>query len=283
MNMFRESLAHGYKLIRFLRKHVYPNKGFLRVLIYHDIAPWQEIQFSKQIQALLQYYRIIDIDTFCKMHQGKLPIQGGNILLTFDDGLKSNRYIAENVLNSLGIKALFFIIPEFMKCVDTNQQKMFIANNLFNGMIHAHDVPTHLLPMDSNDIQYLINTGHAIGSHSSTHTKLTTLNASALTKEIIESADRLQQQFNIPIHYFAYPFGDINSINMQSLQLAKQRYRYVFSGVRGNNSTVTHPFAVRREHVDVGCSLKMLYFIVEGGLSLYYYYKRKKLDNMVYS
>ena len=48
------------------------------------------------------------------MISGSEPIQGNNLLITFDDGLISNRIVAEKVLNPLGINAIFFVVTDFI-------------------------------------------------------------------------------------------------------------------------------------------------------------------------
>ena len=143
-------------------------------------------------------------------------------------------------------------------------------------------MPDHLAPMTWDDIQFLLLHGHTVASHSSGHQRLSSLASSEkLQYELISSADSLQNKLNIPIKYFAYPFGDINSIDAKTLKLAKNRYEYVFSGIRGNNHQRVNPYAIRRDHVEPTFSLKYFQFILEGGLSPYYYFKRKQLDSMV--
>jgi hypothetical protein len=44
------------------------------------------------------------------MISGNEPIQDNNLLITFDDGLISNRIVAEKILNPMGIKAIFLLL-----------------------------------------------------------------------------------------------------------------------------------------------------------------------------
>ena len=52
-------------------------------------------------------------------------MKGKNLLITFDDGFKSNFYIAKTILKSLNIKAVFFVPSDFIK-IKKNQ----ISKNL---------------------------------------------------------------------------------------------------------------------------------------------------------
>ena len=86
----------------------------LRVLVLHDIPPNQELVLKKQLQELQKKWNIVSPEKFEKMISGIEPIQDNNLLITFDDGLISNRIVAEKVLNPLGIKAIFFVVTDFV-------------------------------------------------------------------------------------------------------------------------------------------------------------------------
>ena len=62
------------------------------------------------------------------MISGKIPIIGNNLLITFDDGLASNRVVAEKILNPMGIKAIFFIISEFAKIKKPSEARKFVSD-----------------------------------------------------------------------------------------------------------------------------------------------------------
>ena len=69
----------------------------LRVLIFHDIPTNQELAFKKQLQELQKKWNIVSPEKFERMISGKEPIQDNNLLITFDDGLISNRIVAEKI------------------------------------------------------------------------------------------------------------------------------------------------------------------------------------------
>ena len=101
----------SYFLTKWSNKFLRLNKNSgIRVLIYHDVKTEEQIKlFKKQILSLQNEYEFISPTNF----QQNLINSKKNkpkILLSFDDGFKSNRKLAEEVLNKLNIKALFFII-----------------------------------------------------------------------------------------------------------------------------------------------------------------------------
>ena len=57
-----------------------------------------------------------------------------------------------------------------------------------------------------------------------THYKLSMLtDAELLGKEIVESGNILSQKLNKDVDHFAYPFGDIDSINDYVLKIIKEK------------------------------------------------------------
>ena len=148
---------------------VSPNR--LRVLIYHDIPSEEEGAFRKQMHSLKKHWNIITPSEFEQMITGGCQVNGDNLLITFDDGFSSNRIVAENVLNPLGIKAIFFVISDFVKIKDRAESHKFIADHIIPGS-KVLDIPRSWGSMQLKDLSALINQGHTIGWHTKLHTRL---------------------------------------------------------------------------------------------------------------
>ena len=115
----------------------------LRVLAYHDVAPQEQERFTAQLRWLAQSWTFVSPQRFAAMMQGDEPIKGANLLLTFDDGFASNRVVVEEVLNPMGIRALFFVVSDLVALVDRDEARHFIAKHIRPGS-HADDLPAHL-------------------------------------------------------------------------------------------------------------------------------------------
>ena len=205
----------------------------LRILIHHDIkSDEQIISFKNQINSLSKEFDFISPKEFeDTINFGK--VKGKKLLLTFDDGFKSNRIIAESILNKKGIKALFFIVTDFIGLKKNSLNYSKIIRNIYPNGPTLNEFSE---PMDNDDIQFLINSGHTIGCHTATHKMLSKITkASNLKEELIDSKDNLEKMFNIKIKHIAYPFGTFESIDKKSLKLLSESYEFVHSGLRGNN------------------------------------------------
>lgn len=266
--------------LKYLAARMAPSsKNFLHVLLYHDIAPNEQEAFKQQMIFAAQHYHFLTMDEFEMIISGKQPLKGKNLLLTFDDGYKSNREVAEHILEPLGIKACFFVLPDF---IDSDDKKKFIAENLYDGKLSPQDIPDYKTSMSWQDLECLISKGHTIGSHTKSHVDLAkVIDEKILAEEIIESGDIIQRRLGVPINHFAYPYGNVNCISAQAMQVIKKRYQYVFSGVRGANSPNNSLLAIRRDEVSPNYSLRYFNLILAGGLAPYHYFNCKKLDRKI--
>ena len=266
-------LAAAYQPLKIgnslLRQVGVPRCGRLRVLLYHDIAPLDEAHFASQLSWLSRSWRFITPTDFTAMISGELPVLEDCLLLTFDDGFASNRRMAETVLNSMGIKALFFIISEFAELSELSDWRSFVNQNIYPGM-QLDSVPAHWQNMRWNDLRYLIETGHSIGAHTSTHARLSKLDHTELAAEIILSADALEENLGCKIEHFAYTFGDLSSFSSAALALARSRFKFIYTGLRGLNGIGVAPWAIRRDSLNAGDSFSLVGALLEGGADRFY-------------
>lgn len=220
----------------------------LRVLLHHDVAPEDRAMFASQLRWLSKEWNFVSADRFAAMIAGTEPIVGRNLLLTFDDGLASNRDLAEEVLNPMAIPALFFVVSDLVEIADRDEARRFIAEKVCSPP--ASDLPGHWSNLQWSDLEALLEQGHAVGAHTRTHRRLSEVGSTELLQdEISASADAISLRLGTPIQDFAYTFGDVASFSPEAMDIAKRRFRCVFSGVRGNNIKGVSPFAVRRTAV----------------------------------
>lgn len=244
--------------------------GRLRVLLFHDIAPNQYGLFKDKIEWLSKKWKFVGPEQFGDMLTGKKPVEGDSLLLTFDDGFCSDRVVAEKILNPMGIRALFFVISEFSKLTDRDEQSRFLSNNLYPG----ESVPENTKSMKNMsvaDLKFLVETGHTIGSHTTSHKCLSSITGDeALGDEILSGANWLQDQLNVNIDHFAFSFGNLASFSREALNVARARFSYIYTGMRGDNSRLVPPWAIRRDSIAIKNSLSLVGAFVEGAADFRY-------------
>jgi peptidoglycan/xylan/chitin deacetylase (PgdA/CDA1 family) len=258
----------------------------LRILLYHDIDPRNQASFAAQMRWLKRSWTFVSIEQFEAMIAGGEPVIGRNLLLTFDDGFTSNRMVAEEVLNPMGIRALFFVVSELVGIEERLVARNLIAERIYPGT-RAEELPSHWGNMGWSDLEALLEQGHCIGCHTATHARLSTVDTRAgLEREIVSSADLLEKRLGVPIEHFSYTFGDLSSFSEEALMIARCRFRFVYSGLRGDNANGVSPFALRRDSAALQDSRsnytvfsnRLLGAFLEGAADRHYARYRAKLD-----
>ena len=270
----------GRLLLSIAKRRNNVDKGALKILIYHDI-PYEDFdKFEAQIKCIDRDYGFIRPGDLQDILAGKTKYIGTKALLTFDDGFQSNKVVAESVLQKMGVKAIFFVCPNFVELADSPEMKwkFFVADKLYMGRIAAKDISNDMQPMTWDDLKGLVHSGHTIGSHTLNHPELSSLvSEETLQNEIIRSGDLLERKLGIKVDSFAYPFGNCGSINKEAYGVIRERYSYCFTGLRGRNVAHTNPYYLLRDHVDIDSPTHYNDFILSGGWDWYYKSKLSKL------
>lgn len=250
-----------------------PKRG-VRILLFHDIKHHQVGIFKELITFLKGRYNFITPYDYERANKDERV----SYMISFDDGFSSQAYVAKDILGLLGIKSLVFICPQFIG-LNGKEAEDFIVKKM-----ERHDITEimpHTYPMTWKDLKYLLSCGHVIGAHTLTHSRLSVINEEdELMDEIVSSGNRLEEILGKQIDWFAYPFGDIGSINSKSLKIISSRYHYCCSGLRGINTESTHRMCILRECINLDKPINYLKELVLGGLDFFYYLKRKKLLKM---
>ena len=242
----------------------------VRVLLYHHIPEQQVDQFHSQLIWLSKSWNFITPEQFECHILGQKLLPSNSILLTFDDGFKSNRFVADTVLESLNIKAIFFIVTEFISLNHNQNFKRFVAENICPGMQEC-DVSEDMRNMSWDDLKYLTNKGHKIGCHTATHARLSLASLDQLNEEVVSSADKIQAELGASVDHFAFTFGDISSFSQSALLTVQTRFKFLHTGLGGNN--IPSQFScmtIMRDSIGPKDSKMMIGALLEGMADWYF-------------
>ena len=244
---------------KFQRKHNYR----LRILSFHDMSSKDEEKFERQLRWIMKNWDIIDPKIFEKVIRGQEKLKKDSLLLTFDDGTMSNFYVAKNILKKLNIRALFFVVSEYVLINNIKASKIFAAENIMLTN-NLSDVPDNFENMKINHLKDLSKDGHIIGSHTLSHARLSSLSNQEIEKEINDGVNLLEELMGYPILHFAYPFGDIKSIGTDASHVACKRFQFTYTGMRGDNGETKHGSNLMRDSNDPNDSLWYMGVSLEG-------------------
>lgn len=244
----------------------------LRIVNLHHIPEIYFKKLKKNILLLSKDFDILDPASFFDIVIKKRAIQRDSILFTFDDGYNSQLNFAKQVLDTYNIKAIFFIVPNFAKIKDNNESFSFLQNNIKYKLYNKRP-DISLSNMKWDDIKYLHQKGHVIGAHSLNHLNLTKIeNQKKLEEEILSDRDAISIKIGSnKIINFAYPFGDIKSINSDVFKIISKHFVNIFSGVRGNNlNNQNKNFIFRRDAIEADFNIDLIKMFLSGFSDFYY-------------
>jgi len=239
-----------------------------RILMLHNIEKKNFQLLKKNLIALKKNYNFINPN---KLNKTNYPKGKNNLLITFDDGFKSNFTFANSILKKLKIKAIFFIVTDLINSNNYTKNKL-IFKNIFPQK-NVSD-KSNFNSMTWSDIRNLQKMGHVIGTHTKSHLRLTGVKSLSTLKNQINSPINIFKKNKIkkPI-FFAYSFGDFYSFNKKCFYIAKDKYEFIFSGIRGDN--VKFNKILFRDNIEDNYTFDMINFFIQGYADFLYKKFRK--------
>jgi peptidoglycan/xylan/chitin deacetylase (PgdA/CDA1 family) len=206
-------------------------------------------KFDLFIQKLMSCCHIIRLDEAVSMITNNAVVDYPNIALTFDDGFLECYTEMIPVPEKYKVKAAFFINPMSIENQNAKFASSFIKDNL------RVELSKKFMTWDMiREIQTL---GHTIGSHTYSHANLKGISPSELQKEIVQSREEIESATGKVCNYFAFPFGNQNYFDKNSVDLVNQTYDYSFtSGLYGNYFFEGDKQILSRRHFECNWPLK---------------------------
>lgn len=203
------------------------NKG-IPVLCYHDVNPAQSNElllapekFKEQMKYLKDNgYLPLTLDELYSFLRENKPVPEKSVVITFDDGYRSNYTYAYPILKELGFKATIFVISDF------------IDNDLY---------------MTKTQLKELSDYGLDIESHTAKHEDLSLLNKEMQVETMIKSKETLESLLGKKVNYIAYPFGRMNGDTKKAAEIAG--YKLGFNLQQGLADRIDNIYNIDRIYI----------------------------------
>lgn len=232
-----------------------------RVVIFHEVMPEEHLVFERFLKRIRSERKL-------------------EVLLTFDDGFSSSCKAIRQLSDH---KAIFFICPNFINAAGqpTAWENFFHHNLLRTEVLDRGELRDAVAPAGWDDLRELVKLGHSIGSHGLNHRRLSTLTShKELEREIIGSADMIEDQLGVAVDSFSYPFGDYQSLDARAYRIIERRYTRCFSGLRGNNLARITEGLWWRDTIHLSWPVDYMLFLLQGGFDWAYWKKRQTLVSL---
>ena len=241
--------------------------------MYHDVPRHLLSNFEAHIRWLLPRFEFLSPnDLVGRVPTGRLP----KALLTFDDGCVDNYDLVAPLLESHGLRGLFFVCPGF---ADLSREASFQLMERASILFGEKSRDSRWQRMSQEQIVDLDKRGHGIGSHTLTHLPLARINEVEARKEIAQSATHLISWLGHPCDYFAWTYS-WDQISCQALAAAFDNHAFCFSPCSGLNEWPVRDNLLWRTGIDVSKPVSHLQTQISGLVDYSYGAEREQLGNL---
>ena len=179
----------------------------------------------------------------------RAPLRGNLLGITFDDGLLSSYYAAEQVLKPLGLKAFFFVPTQIFDLKNDAEMRDFFTTRVYRSGRTGLS-PHHYQTMSRDHVRELHAQGHMVLPHTHSHVRLDEINENELVdRELVRPKALLEDMLQTKIEAFAFPFGTERVVSPFAFRAVRQTYDACFAGVGGPNTAQTDRYSLHRDCV----------------------------------
>jgi peptidoglycan/xylan/chitin deacetylase (PgdA/CDA1 family) len=165
------------------------------------------------------------------------------LAVTFDDGYSSVFELGLPILRELGVPATLFV-PSAK--IATEEAMSWPGIDHWVGTAYGDE----LVGLSWDETAALAEAGWEIGSHTSTHPRLTELDEAALASELAESRTEIERRLGRPCRTIAYPYGDAD----ERVERAAAEAGYEAAGALPTGRIAAHPSPLMWPRLMVGRS-----------------------------
>ncbi len=262
---------------RQLQTRVRSGHPLVQVVCLHATPKRYAQEFRQQIAWVNEHFRIIDFPTLKQWwrdpHQAATDDRPA-VLFTFDDGLLSNYEVGVPLLEEVGARAMFFVVPRFARTT-REAAREFFAVNLLDDPSECPADPDFWQPMNRQQILELAERGHTIGNHTLSHSRLRRLAAAEQRREILESANLIEDWIGRHVETFAWTFK-WDTIDANAWRCALEHHEYCFAPAPGRWTSRDSPQLIWRMMVEAWYPSKE-YRYMYSGLTIPMWRRRRAL------
>lgn len=187
--------------------------------------------FAQFLKVLQGESVLIDIERAVALRTASAHVDEPLVAFTFDDAFEDFQEVIGPVLESLSVRAAFFV------------NGGLIENKGHRGRADILRYGRNMLTIQQlEDLsQY-----HVIGSHGYGHIRYSRVNDDIFKDDVHKNESFLHKTLGVRPKWFAWPYGQLRDITEQQLMWLHNRYEAVFSSDRSRK----HKMVINRSHVE---------------------------------
>lgn len=253
-------------------------RGYVRVVNYHGTPPASADAFARQIAFYADHFSPVtpgDLERYVRDRRWVAPRPG--LIISFDDGLRTNFDVAAPLLERFGFTGWFFVPVGF---VDEPVERQ--AQYARDHMIQAGETPADgRVAMSWPELRTLARR-HVVGCHTRTHLRLAaTVSPARLEDEIVTSRRDLEARLEHPVDSFCWVGGEEHSYSAEAARVVRRAgYRYAFMTNNAPLAASTDPMQIQRTNIEADWPVDVVRFQLSGVMDALYAPKRSRVNKL---
>ena len=244
-------------------------RGFIRVLSYHATPAGLAAGFERQLEFYSRHFAPAGPRDIDSLIVGNWSAQRPGLLITFDDGYRSNYDVAAPLLEKYGFRGCFFVPESFVA------ESRDAADTAFASSDPLEPEPR----MTWAECADLEARGHRLGCHTRSHVRLSDrLSAEQLSDEITMAGRDIGERLGRRIDDFCWVGGEEWSYGTAAFEeIRRAGYKRVFATNLLPVTTGSSPLWIERTNIEADWPLAQVRFYLSGLMDLAYGPKRRRL------
>ena len=251
----------------------------IRVINYHCTPNYSVTLFKKHLKFYKKYFEdvnLIKLSNFYDKTDNGLRKSPG-LIISFDDGLRSNFDNAIGLMEDFGFTGWFFIPAGFLLDPSKN---FTIKNSIETKQVYSDN----RYGMSLDEAKH-ISVNHIVGSHTFTHHRMSVNDTqTTLIHEIRQSKHTLEELLELrEISCFCWVGGELNTYTTEAYKMIKDAgYKYSFATNTQPIKRDSNPFMICRSNIEAEDSIQIVLFQLSGIMDLAYFKRRKQVKKIFF-
>ena len=254
---------------------------FVRAVNYHATPRRSAQSLESHFRYLSRRYVSIGVDGLSDVLAGNWRESRPGILISFDDGLRSNYVVAAPLLEKYGLTGWFFLPAGLIEACDDGQ----VRNEAEFARAHSIRVPPEDASRDEPvfmswaEARHLAGR-HVIGCHTMTHARLHAGHATeSFRQETIGAKSLMEARLGRAVDSFCWVGGEEASYSRAAAAwIAQAGYRYAFMTKTHPVTAATDPLQLHRTNLEAGWPLSWVEFYLSGVMDAVRRSSRRRVD-----
>jgi peptidoglycan/xylan/chitin deacetylase (PgdA/CDA1 family) len=251
----------------------------VQVVAMHETLPVEAERLRRQLEWVDKRFTLISPETLFGVWDRTRAVPKWTkpaVLFTFDDGRESNYTVAAPMLESMGTRGLFFVVPQFIGLTARDARNFYYSNIDIRGSVPSESAE-QWTPMNPDQLADLVRRGHSVGNHTLSHANLSGLSTSSLRDEIEGGSEKIASWTKKPVEAFAWPYSWA-AITRQSWDVIRATHRFCFSPCPGiTDCSLDSPHLIWRTEIEAYYSNAEYRFMYSGLINPVWARRRRRL------